>query len=328
MTGSVRLGDGVRIDVGGEPFAFDARDAGEAVGVLSHAHGDHLYEDGAEELVCSALTAALAGVRRDGPPPTPVDHPAVELVNAGHVAGSRAALLTDPEDGRTYCYTGDVCTRDRFYLEGFEPPDADVLVVESTFGSPAYVFPEEDAVHAAVVDWLDGTMDRPVVLFGYALGRAQKLQRLVDRSERDRLLVTDAISRLNGVIEGHLDVTFGAAPYGDDVALGPGDALVLPMTSGRLGWIEDLVERSDAVTAGFSGWAVDDSFVYRRGLDRGFPLSDHCDHEELLALVAAVDPETVYTHHGFADDFATTVAAELGVEAVSLKRNQRTLTDF
>lgn len=328
MTGSVRLGDGVRMDVGGEPFAFDASDAGEAVGVLSHAHGDHLYEGGARELVCSALTADLAGVRRDGPAPTPVCHPTVELVNAGHVAGSRAALLTDPADDRTYCYTGDVCTRDRFYLEGFEPPDADVLVVESTFGTPAYVFPDEDAVHGEIVHWLDGTMDRPVVLFGYALGRAQKLQRLVARSERDRLLVTEAIGRLNEAIESHIDVTFGAEPFDDAVTLGPGDALVLPMTSARLGWIESLVERSGAVTAGFSGWAVDDSFVYRRGLDRGFPLSDHCDYEELLALVAAVDPETVYTHHGFADEFATTIAAELDVEAVSLKRNQATLTDF
>lgn len=295
--------------------------------VMSHAHGDHLVAD-TDPLIASSLTAALAAVRRETSSATLTTHPAVELLNAGHIAGSRAVRVTDRATDRTYLYTADCCTRDRFYLEGFDPVDADVLIIESTYGKPGYRFPPTEVVVDLIRDWLADTMDDVVFLFGYALGRAQKLQRILMESSRQRIFTTDAVCQLNAVIEEYLDVEFAVAEYHTGVTLEPGDALVLPMQTSRLGWIDSLVDKHDAITAGFSGWAVDDSFIYRRGYDTGFILSDHCDFKELVEIVETVDPETVYTHHGFADEFATTVAAELGVEAVSLKRNQRTLTDF
>lgn len=325
--------------------------------VVSHAHGDHLV-DSVDRIVASDLTAALAASRRGGDagsgkgrressgedgtgrsekkgggtgdaiPPTAVDHPAIDLVDAGHIAGSRAAVLTDPDTGRTCLYTGDCCTRDRFHLDGFDPVTADVLVVETTYGTPEYAFPPTAEVVARIHSWLEETMDEVVILFGYALGRAQKLQRILAGSPRDRVFVTEAIARLDAVIEDHLDVSFRGRTYDSDVDLEPGDALVLPMQTSRLPWIESLVERHDPITAGFSGWATDDSFVYRRGFDEGFVLSDHCDFRELLEVVETVDPERVYTHHGFAEAFASHVTAEVGCETRALKPHQSTFADF
>jgi putative mRNA 3-end processing factor len=323
----VRLRDGIEIDLdGGETVVFDGTGAAETT-VLSHAHGDHLPET-AGESVTSRLTADLAATRLDDTQPTAVSSPWVTLHDAGHVAGSRAAELVDPETGRTYCYTGDCSTRDRFYLQGFDPVDADVLVVESTYGRPEYRFPRTDDVVDEIRDWLAETMSEVVLLFGYALGRAQKLQRILAGADRDRVFVTDAIADLNAVIASHLDVSFPARRYGADVDLEPGDALVLPMGTTRLAWIESLVESHDAVTAGFSGWALDDSFVYRRGLDEGFVLSDHCDFTELVELVRAVDPERVYTHHGFADAFASHLTTEYGYDTRALKPHQSTLGEY
>ena len=339
----VRHRDGILFDLAtGETVVADGRrPAGDAY-VLSHAHGDHLYDADPPAVVCSALTADLAAARRpDADPPTRVDHPAIELLDSGHVAGSTAALIDSAEfdsagsrtqpgdDGETrFLYTGDCSTRDRFYLDGFDPVPADVLVIETTYGKPEYVFPPQDAVEGEILDWLDETMDVPVLLFGYTLGRAQKLQRLVQRSERSRLFVTRAIERTNEVIESHLDVSFEASRYGRDVELGPGDALVLPAQTNNLSFVDKLVRDHDTVKAGFSGWAVDDSFLYRGDYDATFPLSDHCDFAELRSVVEAVDPEMVYTQHGFADAFATHCETELGVPAQSLKRNQSALTDF
>jgi len=133
---------------------------------------------------------------------------------------------------------------------------------------------------------------------------------------------------LNAVIERHLDVAFDVERYGSDVDLEPGDALVLPMQTARLAWIESLVESHDAVTAGFSGWATDDSFVYRRGVDEGFVVSDHCDFEGLVEVVRAVDPERVYTQHGATETLASHLTSEYGYETRALKRNQSTLGDF
>ena len=322
----VRLRDGVEVEFAdGTTFVCDGAGDGEAT-VVSHAHGDHLV-DGAERIVASELTAALAGVRGETTPEA-VEHPAVELHDAGHVPGSRAARLTDPETGRTYLYTGDCSVRDRLYLEGFDPVDADVLVVEATYGKPEYTFPPTEEVVAEIREWLAATMDEVVVLFGYALGRAQELLAILADSPREGVYVTDAVARLNEVIEAALDVSFDARRYGSDVDLEPGDALVLPMGSARLSWIQSLVESTDAVTAGFSGWALDRSFVYRRGVDRGFVLSDHCDFGELVEVVRTVDPERVYTQHGFAEELATHLTAEHGYETRALKRNQSTLSDF
>lgn len=320
----ITLSDGTRVVCDGDGARFREADEPDGdVAVVSHAHGDHVPE-GEAAAVCSTLTADLATARRDVPLHRETDAH-VELLPAGHVAGSRAAIVTDP-DGTRYLYTGDVCTRSRFYLDGFEPPDADVLVVESTYGEPEYVFPDHGTVADEIRSWLAETTD-PVLLFGYALGRAQKLQLLAEHAGRDRLFTTDAVSRVNDVVESHLDVEFPAEPYGPDVELAAGDALVLPMSTARVGWVDALAEETGAVKAGFSGWAVDDSFRFRGDYDVAFPLSDHCDFEELCDLVEAVDPDRVYTQHGSADAFANHLVRR-GYEATALRKNQTALDDF
>lgn len=319
----VRARDGIEIDLADGTLVADANAPDNHPYVLSHAHGDHLYAHSPGTAICSALTAELAGARRDEVV-TPMTHPAVELHPAGHVPGSRAALV---ETGQgTVLYTGDISTRTRFYLDGFEPPSADTLVVETTYGKPEYVLPPQAQTEAAIVNFLDDTAG-PVVLFGYALGRAQELQLLVDRSDRDRLLVSDAVAELNAPIADAFGIDFGAERWTRQTELGANDALVFPTQLRNLAWVESLVAAAEATTVGVSGWAVEESFKYRGGYDVTFPLSDHCDFEELCEVVAAVDPDRVYTQHGFADAFATHLTGE-GYDATALKTNQTSLTDF
>ena len=79
------------------------------------------------------------------------------------------------------------------------------------------------------------------------------------------------------------------------------------------------------MTAGFSGWAIEESFKYRGDYDETFVLSDYSDFSELTVTVETLDPEVVYTEHGFSDEFATYLDAELDVDAQSLKENQTSL---
>jgi putative mRNA 3-end processing factor len=321
---SVRLRDGVEVALSdGTTIVCDASSPRGDVAVVSHAHGDHTPTE-PTRAVCSPLTAALVEARQNISLERQ-DDDRVSLLPAGHVAGSRAALIVDP-DGTRYLYTGDVCTRPRFYLEGFDPPAADVLIVEATYGEPAYVFPDHREVADDILQWLSDTTE-PVLLFGYALGRAQKLQLLAETAGRERIVTTPAVQRVNAAITDYLDVSFDVNSYESVDELRSGDALVLPMTTGRIDWIDDLAAKSGALKAGFSGWAVDDSFKFRGDYDVTFPLSDHCDFSELVALVSAVEPETIYTQHGSAD----TLASELthaGYSATALRANQTVLGDF
>lgn len=325
----VSLRDGVRIDLSdGTRVVADAADpAGDAV-VVTHAHGDHLPDDPPARAVCSAATADLTAVRRDGRPTPTATLPGdgeIELLDAGHVTGSRAVLVTDP-DGTRYCYTGDASTRDRLYLDGFEPPDADVLVVEATYGDPEFVFPPQSELEGAIVDFFADTTDRPVLAFGYALGRAQKLQLLAERAGRS-VTVSDAVAAINDAVATHVDATFPADRYDDLDEIGPGDVVVLPSGLAGSDWVDRLCDRTDALAAGFSGWAVDDSFRYRGGYDETFVLTDHCDFRELVGLVEAVDPERVYTTHGATDTLATALTNR-GFDARALVADQHTLGEF
>ena len=336
---TVRHRDGIHFDCeeAGRIVA-DARSAAGDVNVVSHAHADHTFRSPPETVVCSRETAAIAEARTGTGFEYVEDAPGIDLVPAGHVVGSRAALLDlERADGerRRYCYTGDFSTRDRCYLEGFDPDavDADALVMETTYGSPAYRFPPQEDLEGRIADWLLDNDDRPLFLFGYSLGRAQKLQWLAREATArggDReILVSDSIRDVNRAIETATDgdLAFPGQPY--DSLRGLEDELVvLPSNQARADWVESTVEREDALKAGFSGWAVDDSFRYRGNYDVAFPLTDHCDFDELLETVEAIDPDAVYTHHGFDEAFAETLATERGYRARPLKRDQRTLGEF
>src|SRR6266481_2129593 len=70
-------------------------------------------------------------------------------------------------------------------------------------------------------------------------------------------------------------------------------------------------------TAILTGWAVDANCRFRYQSDAAFPLSDHADFTDLIAMVKRVRPKKIFTLHGFAADFAQTLR-DLGYEAQAL----------
>lgn len=322
---TVRRADGIQIETAaGDRFVVDARRTAGTLNVVTHAHTDHLLRTSEARVCCSALTAAL-GAERLGTDWTRADPGGVALRPAGHIVGSTAAVI----DGDTrYLVTGDVSPRDRFYLDGFEPVPADVLVIEATYGRPGYRFPPQADLEATILDWVDDHADRPIVCSGYALGRAQKLQALLGRRPERPVYVHESIAAMNAVIERTTDLRFEAAEIPPDRPPAPGEVYVLPTGSTGTGLARRFRARDGARWAGFSGWAATDSFRFGGDFDATFPLSDHADFGELLDIVSAVDPEVVLTHHGFADAFADHVRRELGYEARPLRRHQATLDEY
>jgi putative mRNA 3-end processing factor len=290
---------------------------------VSHAHGDHIARH--ERTIATAATLALMrhrlGVpRRARAEQLPAAHRSpfglgeltLELFPAGHVLGS--AQLRVSRDGISLGYTGDLCTEPTDAAEPAEVMPCDVLVLESTFGLPRYVFPPKAEVLAAIRRFVDDTLSDGTtpVLLGYALGKAQEiLKHLCERGYSCR--VHPLVHGVNRVYE-EMGVRFpGVRPLGPE---GPdrGEVVVCPPHLSGSTAMRGVRRRRTAV---LTGWALDGGGHFR-GADAAFPLSDHADFPSLLSYARATGAERVYTIHGQADAFAAALRRE-GIRAQPLR---------
>lgn len=320
----IREKDGIHIGKD-EKFVADSRKAKGDTNIVSHAHMDHVHR-GDSKVVASELTTKLASARLDKEIKKET-HKNVKLINSGHILGSSSVLIET--EGNKVLYTGDISLQNRAYIEGFNPVKADKLIVESTYGIPAYRLPEQKKVEKKIIDWVQDS-DKTPFLFGYSLGKAQKIQYIVQKATDKPVVAHGSVKKMNEIVEQNTDLDFNALPYGENKdLLKNGEAVFIGPTSfSRKDALNNLVEKSNGVKTGFSGWGVKESYQYRGGYDKVFPLSDHCGFDDLVKLVKQVDPEKVYTNHGFDSEFASYLKRELGYNARALKKNQSSLTDF
>ena len=322
----VRLQDGITLETEAlGTVHLDARRPSGEVNICSHAHTDHLptRADHAE-IVCSPLTANLGRLRRDIPGFEATTHESVHLIDSGHVDGSTAALIED--NGMRILFTGDVALRSRYGLDGFEPPEADVLILEATYGRPEYVFPPLSTIERELLDCIEKSPG-PVIVYAYALGKAQRVLALLDECDIESVYTSAEVLELCHAIETHTKTVFPACELTETTPLSQDAVLVLPGRSAAPAVVDTLISEHDAITVGCSGWAIDSSYQYRRGVDRAIALSDHCGFDELVNLVVAVDPDLVYTHHGFSMELARELV-RVGVDTRALRRHQTTLASF
>src|SRR5215467_4318942 len=115
--------------------------------VVSHAHGDHIARHRA--VICTEPTYRLLCHRVGGrvEPRTlqfgetmEVGPATISLHPAGHVLGAAQVLVRHA--GLRVLYSGDIRVRPSLSCAPLERVEADVLVVESTFGHARYRFPD------------------------------------------------------------------------------------------------------------------------------------------------------------------------------------------
>jgi putative mRNA 3-end processing factor len=324
-------GQGVELQMGETKFFFDPRSTPDGgVHCISHAHSDHLPSATKKlegrSIVCSPITATLASTRLKRPltkPIIPSTHPDVEMLNAGHIAGSNMFLV---KGDKTVLYTGDMSTRDRFGMEGARPVKTDVLIIESTYGDPSYSFPATEKISRVIKDWVEDSMSSgySTALFAYPLGKSQELIRMLSEFEP---FIEGSVLECTRHTESH-GIEYCYRPL--DVANGPETPCVMVCSTNSKRGLASRMRKDRLRTAAVSGWATSSSFKYQMGVDEAFPFSDHADFEELIKFVKGCDPKVVYTHHGSADTLAEEIKSRLGIEARSLlpPPKQRRLGDF
>lgn len=291
--------------------------------VITHAHADHA-RSGCGRYLCASPgkpvlrtrmgAAALIETLRYGEPTT-INGVTVSLHPAGHVLGS--AQVRVEHRGETWVVTGDYKLQADPTCTAFEPVPCHVFVTESTFGLPVYRWPDPATVAAEIDAWWRANRDagRTSVILAYALGKAQRIAALVD-PEIGPIVAHGAVMKLVEAYRAagvRLPAIDRVPPRARRV--GGGRALVIAPPSVLGGsWLRMFGETSVAVA---SGWMTVRGVRRRRGVEKGFVVSDHADFPGLLAAVAAARARRVLVTHGFADVMAR-LLRERGLDAEPL----------
>jgi Cft2 family RNA processing exonuclease len=287
---------------------------------ISHAHTDHARRH-KEALLTPQTLALIPEARRPrGWRMLGYDEPMrrgqalVTLHPAGHMLGS-AQLLFEHE-GTTVLYTGDIKLRQPGGRPATRVPNADILVMESTYGRPHFRFGDPDSTVEAIARWCRLALASRVtpVLLCHALGKTEEIMLALAAYD-----FTFALEK-RCVPCAHAYATAGR-PLPDWVELNgeaePGRVVIAPPAG------KDEVRRLGRYrTALVSGWAKDAEFSRIFGADATFDLSDHCDFDELIEVVERSGADQVYTVHGYTEDFARHLRKR-GIRASALEATEQ-----
>ncbi|MDC4231295.1 MAG: exonuclease [Nitrosopumilus sp.] len=293
------------------------------INFVSHAHTDHLPSKNGGTILSSLETNEIANLRGFKMENHIDSLDNFSLIDSGHILGAKGLLFDD------IFYTGDICTRDRGFLQGAKIPKCKTLITECTFGLPEFVFPKLDEIQKQVNELISELYGKgvPVILMGYQLGKAQTITNLF--GHWSPLYFHDSVKEMNSLHQklgislkdgiGHTEAEKNGLlekkPW----------VMVAPMMSSKNKFIQDMKSKYGAVTIGFSGWAQSTRHSFGRRTDYSIPMSDHCDFNELVDAVVQSGAEQVYTIHGFVDEFAEHLQ-KMGISAQPLLVNS--LDDF
>ena len=273
--------------------------------VITHAHADHA-RFGSDLYVCHPLTAPILKKRLGDVAIETADYGEVLTRNgveislhpAGHVLGS--AQVRVAQGGEVWVASGDYKTEADGVVASFEPQRCNVFITESTFALPIYRWRPQSAILGEIEDWWreNAAAGRASVLYAYALGKAQRVLARIDASIGP-IVCHGAVEPINAIYR-EAGVALPATRLASEIAdkrVFAGALIVAPPSAAGSPWLNRFGDYSDALA---SGWMQVRGNRRRRGLDRGFALSDHADWPGLLAAIEATGAERVLATHGSA----------------------------
>jgi putative mRNA 3-end processing factor len=239
----------------------------------------------------------------------------VSLHPAGHILGS--AQVRIEHRGQVWVVSGDYKTEPDPTCTPFELVRCHVFVTESTFGLPVFRWPPQAQVFAEINAWWqqNAAQGRASVLFGYALGKAQRLLAGLDTSIGP-IFTHGAVERVTQACRAQrsLPPTRYAGEVNDGRAF-RGALILAPPSANGTTWMRRFGEFSSAFA---SGWMQIRGARRRRAVDRGFVISDHADWPALVRVIRETNAERVWVTHGYNNAFARWLS-EQGIPAQAIE---------
>jgi putative mRNA 3-end processing factor len=290
----------------GKHVACDAFDEARPIRVVTHAHADHMMGLGKSLKTCevSVMTPAtqdmidaLKGPRflakgnvktLDYGETLTYEDERLTLHYADHILGTAQVLVEDKEETRIL-YSSD------FRFSRTPMVEADILVMEATYGDPFRVRPFGMMAEGILVSLVEQGLKRgPVYVFGYH-GKLQKMMRILYEAKiKMPFIVPERIYRVSQVCERHgMKLGRNLLPFDGERAksmLNQNESCVVfyhSYSRKKVG--------GNALRVIASGWQFGKPC---RKVGEGefmVALSDHSDFNELLRYVERCNPEQVIT---------------------------------
>jgi putative mRNA 3-end processing factor len=271
--------------------------------VITHAHADHA-RTGSQRYLAAApgeriLRARLGAIdlhTLDYGQNLTVNNVKLSFYPAGHVLGS--AQVRIEHKGEIWVVSGDYKVEPDATCARFEPVKCHTFVTESTFGLPIYQWTPTKQLFAQINQWWSANArdGRASVLFCYAFGKAQRVLSGVDPSigpivTHGAVEILNRAYRESGVA---LNATQMVSEVSDKRDFSRALVIAPPSAAGS-SWMKRFGDYSDAFA---SGWMLLRGARRRRGVDRGFIMSDHADWPGLQSAIRASEASTVFVTHG------------------------------
>ena len=272
--------------------------------VITHAHADHARLGNGCYLTCSEGETVLR--LRMGPSANVDVVPYGDVIRhgdatirfypAGHILGSSQVLVESK--GVRGVVSGDYKLEADSTCAAFEPVECDTFITECTFGLPIYRWPSQEVVFEEINSWWheNRQLNRPCVIFAYALGKAQRVLAGIDPSIGP-IYCHGAVERVNTAYR-DTGVSLPPTSYAGDAKTKHdwnGSLIVAPPSAINSPWSRKF---GNAATSFVSGWMRIRGMRRRRSVDRGFVLSDHADWPGLLRAIEATSANRVLATHG------------------------------
>ena len=220
---------------------------------------------------------------------------------AGHIIGS--AQIRVEYKGEVWVFSGDYKTEDDGISVPYEPVKCHVFITECTFGLPVFKWTPQQIVMEEINNWWieNQAEGRNSVLFGYSLGKAQRLLHGLN-PEIGTIFTHGAVENMTEVLRPLIKLPpttlITRETKKEDIK---GAIILAPPSAHGSTWIKKMMPY---VTGNASGWMAFRGARRRKAVDKGFVLSDHCDWDGLMSSIKATGAEKIIATHGYSDLFA------------------------
>jgi len=252
-----------------------------------------------------------------------IEDESLTLHHADHILGA-AQVLVEDEEGTRCVYTGDFRPSQTPVIE------ADVLVIESTYGNPFQVRPFEKIVESALISLVEsGLKHGPVYVFGYH-GKLQELMQILHQNKvKAPFIVPEKVFRASEICERH------GMHLGKYLMSSEEEAKTLIEKKDPYVAFHHMNSRRyvgrEAFRISVSGWEFNSPKRQVADNEHVVALSDHADFDGLLRYVKESNPKLVITDNyrvGDAKVLAREITKRLGIKAKPMPESRQTRTVY